>query len=177
MTGIGSCKRTQDDDGLTGGSIMKELVFQKNDVIFKQGQFQSTMFDIGKGCVGIYANYGEADEKQLATFGPEQVFGEMGMIESLPRSATAVALEDETVVYEIDEEEFSSYFRDKPAKVFLIMKQLSQRIRETNRNYLDVCRTIYEAREAAEKNEKKTPWIEEHLKFFYEVYRNFGRVK
>ncbi len=87
-----------------------------------QGQFQSTMFDIGKGCIGIYANYGEADEKQLATFGPEQVFGEMGMIESLPRSATAVALEDETVVYEIDEEEFSSYFRDKPAKVFLIMK-------------------------------------------------------
>ena len=99
------------------------------------------------------------------------------MIESLPRSATAVALEDETVVYEIDAEEFSSYFRDQPAKVFLIMKQLSQRIRETNRNYLDVCRTIYEAREAAEKNEKKTPWIEEHLKFFYEVYRNFGRVK
>jgi hypothetical protein len=34
MTGIGSCKRTQDDDGLTGGSIMEGLVFQKNDVIF-----------------------------------------------------------------------------------------------------------------------------------------------
>ena len=99
------------------------------------------------------------------------------MIEAYPRSATAVAMEDDTVVYEISVDEFTGYFKDKPAKVFLIMKQLSQRIRETNKNYLDACRTIYEAEEAALKNEKMSPWVEEHMKFFYEVYRNFGRIK
>lgn len=177
MTGIGSCEKETVDHGLTRRFTMKELVYQKNEVIFKQGDFATTMFDIGKGSVGIYANYGEADEKQLAVFGPEQVFGEMGLIEALPRSATAVAIEDGTVVYEIDAEEFTGYFKDKPAKVFLIMKQLSSRIRETNKNYLDACRTIYEAQEAELKNEKKSPWVEEHLKFFYEVYRNCGRVK
>ena len=142
MTGTGSCKKTQYDDGLTGGSIMKELVFQKNDVIFKQGQFQSTMFDIGKGCIGIYANYGEADEKQLAVFGPEQVFGEMGMIDGEPRSATAVVMADNTTLETIYPEDLEELIETNPLKVDMIMQHLSGRLRHLTADYADACEEV-----------------------------------
>lgn len=156
---------------------MNNKSFKQGEIIFRQGEFAATMYDIVNGKVGIVANYGTEEEKQLAVLGEQEIFGEMGLIECYPRSATAVALEDGTAIEEISAEEFSDYFKDKPAKVFLVMKQMSQRLRETTENYTEACRTIYEAVEAEKAGRKWNRWLDEHLKFFYEVYRNSGRVR
>ncbi len=155
---------------------MNNIAFKQGEVIFRQGEFAATMYDILSGKVGIVANYGTPEEKQLAVLGEQEIFGEMGLIECYPRSATAVALEDGTLIEEISAAEFSDYFKDKPTKVFLVMKQMSQRLRETTENYTDACRTVYEAVEAERAGRKWSRWLDEHLKFFYEVYRNSGRV-
>lgn len=156
---------------------MEKQNFNKGEIIFKQGQFATTMYDICAGTVGIYAAYGTAEEKKLAVLGEGEIFGEMGLIECYPRSATAVALKDGTLVQEINAQEFSEYFKASPEKVFRVMQQLSQRLRETTQNYLDACRTVYETVEAEKSGKQKSTWLEEHLKFFHEVYRNSGRVK
>ncbi len=155
---------------------MNNIAFKQGEVIFRQGEFAATMYDILSGKVGIVANYGTPEEKKLAVLGEQEIFGEMGLIECYPRSATAVALEDGTLIEEISAAEFSDYFKDKPTKVFLVMKQMSQRLRETTENYTDACRTVYEAVEAERAGRKWSRWLDEHLKFFYEVYRNSGRV-
>lgn len=144
--------------------------YNKGEVIFRQGECAATMYDICAGSVGIYADHQTEDEKQLAVLPAGEVFGEMGLIECYPRSATAVAMEDGTVVQEISSAEFSAYFKDSPEKVLSVMKQLSRRLRETTKNYQDACRTVYETVETEKKGKEKSSWLKESLKFFHEVY-------
>ena len=93
---------------------MKNMTFNCNDVIFKQGDFAETMYDVVSGKVGVYADFQTDKEQLLACFGPGETFGEMGMLEVYPRSATAVALEDGTVIAEIAEPELTEYFQNAP---------------------------------------------------------------
>ena len=133
---------------------MKTLKYEKDQVIFRQGEFARTMYDIVSGKVGVYVNYGAEGEKLIAELGSEDFLGEMGMIELTPRSATAVALED-TVLSEIGEEEFGEYFSGKPQKLLPLLRILSRRIRDTDEKYIAVCRAAYE-KEHAEKGEKES---------------------
>jgi len=130
---------------------MKTLTFEKNQEIFKEGAFGETMYDIVSGRVGVYSKYGTTKQTLVAELGANDIFGEMGMIEVYPRSATVIALEDNTQVTEITESELSEYFKDKPEKVLGLLKTLSKRIRETNDKYINVCKTVYE-RDEAENN-------------------------
>lgn len=104
--------------------------FKKNQVIFEQGAYETFMYDIRWGRVGIYENYGKKDERLLRELDPNDVFGEMGLVEARPRSATAVSLEKDTQCMLITNEDFSAYFKDKPAKIVAIMQRMSQRIRD-----------------------------------------------
>ena len=71
---------------------MKEITFGKDQVIFRQGDTATVMYDILSGKVGIYVDYETEKQKQIAVLEAGEIFGEMGMIEYYPRSATAVAL-------------------------------------------------------------------------------------
>lgn len=156
---------------------MKTLTFAPGEVIFWQGDFSNSMFDIISGKVGIYSGYETEQEKLLAKLGKDDTLGEMGMIEVYPRSATAVALEPETVLVEIGEDELNEYFKNKPDKLLCIMKQLSKRIRETNGKYYDACRAIYESDEAERSGIDKSEELKmlqqamcleiEHYGYFY----------
>ena len=68
--------------------------YRKGSVIFKEGAYELSMFSVVSGKVGIFADYKTRDEKVLAELGKGRIFGEMGLIEAKPRSATALALED-----------------------------------------------------------------------------------
>ena len=67
--------------------------YDKGAVIFRQGDPGDCMYDIQFGKVGIFDHYGEPDEKKIADLYIDQIFGEMGLLDHAPRSATAVALE------------------------------------------------------------------------------------
>lgn len=109
---------------------MEVKKFNKGAVIFKQNAYEDFMFDIRWGKVGIYESYGTPEQRLLRELGPEDVFGEMGLVEARPRSATAVSLERDTQCVLISREDFQRYFSDKPAKIVAIMQRMSERIRE-----------------------------------------------
>lgn len=134
---------------------MESKSFGTGEVIFRQGVYQSTMYEVVSGSVGIFADYGTASECRLATLGPGESFGEMGLVECYPRSATAVALEDGTTVEEIDANEFASYYASQPQKVLSIMRQLSERLRATDAKYVEACRAVYEAVEAEKAQQRR----------------------
>lgn len=152
---------------------MKEITFGKDQVIFRQGDTATVMYDILSGKVGIYTDYQTDTEKQITVIEAGQVFGEMGMIEYYPRSATAVALED-TVVTELGESELEEYFRNKPEKLLRLLKMLSQRIRETNQKYYDVCRTVSEHERAKDEEErrKRLEEMEEYAMLYSHYWTN-----
>ena len=104
--------------------------FKQGEIIFRQGDFADEMFDIVSGSVGVYVGFGTGAEDRLTVLEAGQFLGEMGMIEAIPRSATAVAMEDGTELRAIDEKEFSSYFRDQPERLLANMRQISARLRD-----------------------------------------------
>ena len=124
---------------------MEKKTLKKGEVIFEQGKFEDWMYDTIQGRVGIYAGYGTEDEKLVAEMGAGKFFGEMGMIECYPRSATAVSMEDDTCVQKITQGDFSEYFREHSDRIYTIMQQLSRRIRKTTEDYMKLCRTEGEA--------------------------------
>ena len=129
---------------------MRERTFQKDEVIFREGEMQTTMFDIRSGRVGIVAKYGTGAQRTLVELGPGQFFGEMGMVDAYPRSATAVALEDGTVVRELQAQEFGVCIREQPEQVLAVMRNLSSRLRDLTAEYRDVCGVIAELEQAGQ---------------------------
>ena len=73
---------------------MKELAFKKDDVIFRQGDKGAEMYYINSGKVGIYIEYGTPRQRLLAEIATGDYFGEMAIIDNMPRSATAAVTED-----------------------------------------------------------------------------------
>ena len=147
-------------------SNLRRISYKKGDIFFREGDFDDlSLYHIMWGAVGIYANYGKPDEKLLTKLQPEDFFGEMGLIEGRPRSATAVAL-DSTQVLKISADELSQYFEEKPQKVLQIMQYMSSRMRELSNDYLDACDTIRDYLESNKEIEEKSPSLFERMKRF-----------
>lgn len=153
---------------------MKELTFDKNQIVFKQGSFDTSMYCVNRGLVGVFVNYETENQKKIAEFEKDQLFGEIGLIGCLPRTATAVALEDGTELTEIRETDLNHYFKDKPEQLLLLMKQLSHRLRVTTQKYMDVCKTIYENDQEQRRGDPRSAWIAEHMDLYCEEYTNSG---
>lgn len=123
---------------------MDRKMFQKGALIFREGDTADCMYAVNSGRVGVYAAYGTAEEKLLAEYTQDGYFGERGLLEHAPRSAAAVALEDNTCLEAVNEENFLVYFREHPNQVLRIMQQLSGNLRKASRDYADTCRRIAE---------------------------------
>lgn len=151
-------------------------VFKKDDIIFKQGDAADCMYDIVSGKVGIYVNYGTENEKLLTELEAGKFFGEMGIMDSAPRSATAVALEDDTKLEIITADSFSEYVGSNPDKMLVIMKQMSSRIRGLTADYLDACKTVAEMQEAEEKGSEKPKGLIAKIKKYMLEYSEASQI-
>lgn len=117
------------------------------EVIFRERDASDCMFDIHSGSVGIYTGYGTPKQKLISKLSPNMFFGEMGLFEGLHRSATAVALEDDTRIEQIFEKDLAELYEENPAKVLMILQHLSSRLRGLTADYLAACRTMAETAE------------------------------
>lgn len=150
-------------------------IIKKGTVIFKEGQWDMCFYDVLGGNVGIYANYGKENEKLLTEVGAGKYFGEMGFVEAMPRSATAVALED-TELNKIDGNDMSSYMKENPEKIVLILKNISARLRELSKEYIDACNTITEYVEAEEEKKPKKKGLLANIKKLIEMSAMYSDI-
>ena len=146
--------------------------FTKGEVIFLEGAMESFMYDLREGKVGIYVNYGKPEEKMLTELVAGEgtvIFGEMGMIDSMARSATAVALEDVTACV-VTGKELGEYFKEKPEVVLEIMQNMSKRIRALSKDYLDACQAVAEMVDAEKTGKEKSNWFQKKVNKFIGDY-------
>ena len=113
--------------------------FNKDGIIFRQGDPGLYMYAVHCGTVDIFLDYGTPREKKLTTLYPNTFFGEMGMIENEVRSATAVVAENETVLECIRAEDLEEMFKKSPIKVDMILNHLSHRLRKLTKDYMKAC--------------------------------------
>jgi CRP/FNR family cyclic AMP-dependent transcriptional regulator len=107
--------------------ITDEVHFEDGDEIFHQGDGGQTLFFIIEGKVRIHAN-GVADD--LAVLSERAVFGEMALLDSEPRSASATALTD-VVCLKIERDDFNEILAEKSEIAQGIIKVLTRRLRST----------------------------------------------
>ena len=152
--------------------------FNKDEIIFRQGDAANGMYDVLSGSVGVYIDYGKESEKQLTTLQAGDYLGEMGLIEAYPRSATAVALENGTQLQEIGEREFSDYFKGQPDRLLTIMRQLSQRLRDRTEDYETACRVLEElqASQGTPRSDTLLGRVKRLMAFYDSVMSAYGET-
>lgn len=147
--------------------------YKTNEVIFNKGDFELCMYSIVSGKIGIYQDYASAGEKMLVALEPGKFFGEMGLLDRMPRSATAVALEDSELDV-ITEDVYEDFLRKNPDKTLELMRHMSDRIRSLTADYMDACHTIAEMNEAsgasAKKPGKLAARIAKYMKIWEDTY-------
>jgi len=116
--------------------------YRNGTVIFREGEPGRCMYAIHWGRVGIYTDYGTPAQQLLAELNPGQFFGEMGMIENEPRSATAVVTEPDTKLEIITPDGLQVLFEKNPGKVDEILRMLSYRLRKLTKDYVSTCEQI-----------------------------------
>ena len=97
--------------------------FSAGETIFTVGSPGRTMYVVLEGSVDIRLN-----NKMLDVVGPGGIFGEMALIDSSARSATAIAKNDCTLA-SIDEKQFSRLLGQTPLFMLNVMKVLAERLR------------------------------------------------
>ena len=107
--------------------------------IFKEGAVGKCMYIMYAGKVGIYGG-----ETKLTEYEDVGFFGEMGLLSDDARSATAVVEADGTLLEAVFAEDMESIFRKCPAKIDMILRHLSYRLRKLNSDFLAACKEITE---------------------------------
>lgn len=106
--------------------IMNEVTYSDGQEIFAKGDLGDSMYIIYTGQVGIYDG-----PKQLALFDKGEIFGELALLDTEPRSATTVA-ETDTLVFRIDQEDFFELMEERDEILRNVLRILCQRIRVQN---------------------------------------------
>jgi hypothetical protein len=79
--------------------------FAPGQAIVREGEPADALYVVLEGSVGVTAHGESGAEQRLRTMGPETYFGEIGLLERIPRTATVTA-EERTHCYRIDGDEF-----------------------------------------------------------------------
>jgi len=104
--------------------------FMPGEAIFQQGDSGQMLYLIESGQVRIYVQDEEGQETSVNLCGPGEMFGELALIDEMPRSASVVAMEP-TVVYIISRERFREHLLRSPQLALNFMKMLTVRVRYT----------------------------------------------
>ncbi len=135
--------RKLNQSGHKDGFTTKVETYKKGTVIFKEGETGDCMYDIHFGSIGIYKEYGTPNEKLLTKLSVNEFFGELGMIDNVKRSGTAVVLEDDTMLEIIAPSDLKGLFEQNPPKVEMILEHLSYRLRKLTKEYMAACGIMF----------------------------------
>lgn len=109
--------------------------YTSGEFIFREGEQGDALFIVLSGEVLVWKHYGYDDANLLARYQPGRIFGEMALVDELPRSATAVAARDSEVLY-LKRSDFTGLVQTYPALAMSIMRSLSAIVRESNDSFV-----------------------------------------
>ncbi|MGD9092376.1 MAG: Crp/Fnr family transcriptional regulator [Anaerolineales bacterium] len=105
--------------------------FAKGMVIFHEGSLGQNLYMIDSGKVRIFFLSESGQEVTLNFYGAGECFGELSLLDGLPRSAGAMAIE-KTVTYTLHRDDFHSNLEAYPNLALSILQELSRRLRYTS---------------------------------------------
>ncbi|MGD2176261.1 MAG: Crp/Fnr family transcriptional regulator [Anaerolineae bacterium] len=104
--------------------------FARGVIIFHEGSPGRTLHIIESGKVRIFVLSESGREITVNIYGPGDVFGELALLDGLPRSAGATAME-RTTVLTLHRDDFQWHLKEYPQMTRSIIEVLSARLRYT----------------------------------------------
>ena len=114
------------DFRLLAGAGVPARDFKAGDVIFRQGDPAHELFIVQSGEVEI-----RLGNRVLETLPQYSIFGEMALIDSAPRSDTAIAASDAKLV-SVSEKQFLFLISNTPYFALNVMRVMARRLRAAN---------------------------------------------
>ncbi|HEX4952362.1 MAG TPA: cyclic nucleotide-binding domain-containing protein [Thermoanaerobaculia bacterium] len=111
------------------------ISISSGEYVFREGELGTEMYILHEGKVEILQKVG-GEDKVLAVLEKGDFFGEMSILEDLPRTASARVLAD-CKLLQINSTTFSQMLRDNPEIAVRMMRKLSRRLREADRQLQD----------------------------------------
>jgi CRP-like cAMP-binding protein len=106
--------------------LMQEEEYEEGTLIFGEGEIGDCMYIIHQGAVRIHKN-----DTTLAILREKEVFGELSLLDSEVRSATATT-DTDCVLFRIDQEPFYELVENRTEVARGFIKILCQRLRAQN---------------------------------------------
>ncbi|MDH5711139.1 MAG: cyclic nucleotide-binding domain-containing protein [Gammaproteobacteria bacterium] len=108
---------------------LEEDMFHAGERVFDINEQGDYLYIVTKGKIGISIDPDPSKQRFIVFIGPGEAFGEMNLIDHLPRSATAHVIED-TEVLTLEKSRLRGLLLSYPEISFGMMRALSLRIRE-----------------------------------------------
>ena len=106
--------------------------FPAGSHIISADQIAEAMYIVVAGSVKIFLTNADGSEVTLAMLGPGQILGEMSILDDASRSANVVTVE-ETALLWMDRPFFKACLREMPRLTDNLMRELTSRLRQANR--------------------------------------------
>jgi glutaminase len=118
-------------------AIVQPLIFEKGDVIIREGADARLFFVLARGKVSVHITMlGEGNrKKRVASIGPGLSFGEMALLDGGKRSADIVA-DERVICYGLGVEQLQELAAEHPNIMITILgnltREFSERLRHAN---------------------------------------------
>lgn len=118
--------------------MAEHLIFPNKTVVFQQGDYEECMYRILNGSVSIYSDYNTEQERFLVKLDSGRYFGELGLLEARPRSATAVALAG-SEIEKLTADDLEGFFLRDPDKALDLFATIASRLKDLSEDYSGIC--------------------------------------
>jgi CRP/FNR family transcriptional regulator len=115
------------------GAACREREYPAGATLLRQGETGVGLFVILSGRVRVTQRRDDGTERELATLGRGDVVGEVALLDDLPRSATATALEP-TRALVLPVWDFRAALREAPEIGIKLLAVLSRRLRHAEQD-------------------------------------------
>lgn len=112
---------------------------KEGQILFREGSQSDFIFVVEKGEFEVSRQNRDGRVEVIDVLRPDDIFGELGVIESRPRTATVRALKDGVVAI-VSKEEMLRTVRQNPQALMLILKTMAQRVRQASQGRKKVLR-------------------------------------
>lgn len=124
-----------DEIRLVEGSCAEEE-YSAGDVLFVEGATADRFYIVIAGRVEVWKNFYDPKPDLLAVHGPGHFFGEMALVDELPRSATVVAKDPVRVLY-LYRDDFRRLIKERASIALSVMTSISFMVRSSNEVFVD----------------------------------------
>lgn len=100
--------------------------FHKGAAIVTQGSIGAKMYIVGDGQVEVQVRDSDGTTYAAIYLGEGQVFGEMALVDQGKRSATVLAVDNNTVIYAMPSDKFNALCQRDTQIGFLMMRNIAR---------------------------------------------------